>query len=339
MPADRTAAYDEIVVEVFGGRGGDGCIAFHREKYVPKGGPSGGDGGQGGDVILVAKDDIHGFAGFRGRKKLRAKNGAPGRGRNRHGKNAQDLIVRVPVGTEVRDADTDVLLKDLTERDAQVRMAKGGGGGRGNARFARATRQTPRMCEDGRDGESRRLRLSMKLIADVGLVGLPNAGKSTLLAALSRSRTQAGAHRFTTLNPHLGVVDLDAATRVVFADLPGLIAGAHEGKGLGDRFLKHVERTRLLVHVVAHDPTGGSPAPGDAYRTVRGELEAYSADLASKPELIVLSKCDLTGWEEALNSLAPNPDSQVYPISAVTGLGLDRLVKRVAALLDPDAEF
>ncbi len=341
MPRDRSlAAYDELELTVQAGRGGDGAIAFLREKYIPKGGPSGGDGGDGGDVILVASEDVHGFYDLRGRRVVRAKNGAQGGNNCRHGRSADDLTIVVPVGTEVRDAETDIVLKDLTAPEASVRIVKGGGGGRGNARFARATRQTPRRAEEGRPGESRALRLTLKLIADAGLVGLPNAGKSTLLARFSRSRTRAAAHRFTTLTPHLGVVDLSPSARITFADLPGLIEGAHAGKGLGDRFLKHVERTQVLVHIVAHDPTGGSPPPEEAYATIREELRLYSPELADKPEIVVLSKCDLAGFEDSLNSLAQASDSKVVPLSAVSGLGLDVLLTRVARSLglseDPD---
>jgi GTPase len=327
---------DEIRVQVDAGRGGDGAVAFRREKYVPRGGPAGGDGGDGGDVILRAQDDVNGFFDLRGRRVLRAKNGRPGGGDKRAGPNGADLIVRVPVGTEVRDAVTDVLLKDLVEQGAEVRIAKGGKGGRGNARFAKPDLQTPRTHEEGTLGESRAILLALKLIADAGLVGLPNGGKSTLLARLSKSRTRSAGYQFTTLHPHLGVVELSAAVRITFADLPGLIEGAHAGRGLGDRFLRHVERTRLLVHMVAHDPTGGSPPPEEAYRAVREELRLYDAALAAKPEIVVLSKCDLPGWEEALNSLAAETDKEVIPISAVTGRGLDALLARVAAGLSKE---
>ncbi len=286
----------------------------------------------------MASQSVHGFFALRGRKALHARKGAQGGNNRRHGKNGDDLVIEVPVGTEVRDAQTDILLKDLVEDAQQVCIVRGGTGGRGNARFARSTQQTPRFAEDGRVGEERRIVLSLKLIADVGLVGLPNAGKSTLLARLSRSRTRAAAHRFTTLSPHLGVVELSPAHRITFADLPGLIEGAHEGRGLGDRFLKHVERTRVLVHVVAHDPTGGSPAPERAYETIRAELARYSPDLAAKPEIVALSKCDLPGWEEPLNSLAQASDAVVTPFSAVSGEGLDVLVGRVAAALGTEGD-
>ena len=334
----RADPVDAVVLTLAGGRGGDGCVAFHREKYVARGGPSGGDGGNGGDVWLAASANVHGFFGLRGRKALRAGDGRQGGGNRRHGRDGADLVVEVPVGTEVRDAATEILLKDLVAGDQRVRIVRGGAGGRGNARFARATNQTPRRAEEGSPGESRRVLLSLKLLADAGLVGLPNAGKSTLLARLSRSRTRAGAHRFTTLSPHLGVVELSPAQRITFADLPGLIEGAHEGRGLGDRFLKHVERTRVLVHVVAHDPTGSSPRVDRAYATVREELRRYSPELPAKPEIVALSKCDLPGWAESLNSLAQVSDAEVIPFSAVSGQGLDVLVGRVAAALGAEED-
>jgi GTP-binding protein len=322
---------DEIRVTVRAGKGGDGLVAFRREKYVPKGGPSGGDGGDGGDVVLVAAPEVHGFRGLRGRKVLRAGNGRPGGVNQRGGRDAENLVVEVPVGTQVRDAATGVLLKDLVAPGAEVRIVKGGKGGRGNARFAHATRQTPRFAEKGTEGESRALVLTVKLIADAGLVGLPNAGKSTLLRSLSRSKTKVSGYEFTTLGPHLGVVEVSTSLRITFADLPGLIEGAHEGRGLGDKFLRHVERTRVVVHVVAHDPTGSSPPADQAWRTVRGELGAYSGELAGKPEILVLSKCDLPGWEESRDLLARTAGAEVTAISAVTGAGMDALLRRVVA--------
>ena len=326
---------DEIRLTVRGGKGGDGMICFFREKFRPKGGPAGGDGGDGGDVVFVASHDVHGFHGLRGRKRLKAPIGMPGGIAQMGGKDGEDLVVKVPVGTEIRDAGTGLLLKDLAESGDEVMIVKGGRGGRGNARFAHATRQTPRFSEKGTDGEARDLVLTVKLIADVGLVGQPNAGKSTLLRSLSRSKTKIAGYEFTTLGPHLGVVELDESLRITFADLPGLIEGAHEGRGLGDKFLKHVERTRVLVHVVAHDPTDVSPPPEKAWRTIRKELKAYSGTLAAKPEIVVLSKCDLPGWEESLNSLSRASDAEVMAISAVSGQGVDALLRRIARMLTP----
>lgn len=327
--------HDEIRLTARAGKGGDGMVSFRREKYVQKGGPAGGDAGDGGDVVLVASAEVHGFHGLRGKKTLKAPGGRPGGVAQMGGKDGEDLVVEVPVGTEVKDAKSGALLTDLAESGARVCVAKGGRGGRGNARFAHATRQTPRFAEKGTEGEKRDLVLSLKLIADVGLVGLPNAGKSTLLRSLSRSKTRIAGYEFTTLGPHLGVVELGPSHRLTVADLPGLIEGAHEGKGLGDRFLKHVERTRVLVHVVAHDPTGVSPPPEEAWRIIRKELASYSATLAEKPEIVVLSKCDLPGWEESLNSLARASDQEVTALSAVTGFGADALMRRITRALDP----
>lgn len=328
---------DEITVTAKAGRGGDGCVSFHREKYVMRGGPNGGDGGDGGSVILRASDDVHGFLDLRGGGALRAGNGMNGTGNDRHGRAGKDLVVVVPVGTEIRDAESDVLLKDLTKAGDEVVVVRGGDGGRGNARFAHAERQAPRFAEEGRPGGERRIRLSLKLIADAGFVGLPNAGKSTLLARLSNSRTRAGGYRFTTLGPHLGVVELSAGRRITVADLPGLIEGAHEGRGLGDRFLKHVERTRVLVHLVAHDPSGAVPPADEAYLTIRAELEAYSPELAAKPELVALSKCDLPGHEESLNLLRSVTDAEVTALSAVSGQGVRDLLVRLLRVLDETA--
>jgi GTP-binding protein len=327
------APYDAVPLTLEGGRGGDGCVSFRREKYIAKGGPTGGDGGKGGDVYLVASANVHGFFSLRGRKSLKARNGEQGGSNRRFGKAGPDLEIEVPIGTELRDVKSGILLKDLVEDQQRVRVVTGGIGGRGNAKFARSTRQTPRYAEEGKAGESRAVVLTLKLIADAGLVGLPNAGKSTLLARLSKSRTQIGAHRFTTLSPHLGVVELSPSQRITFADLPGLIEGAHTGRGLGDHFLKHVERTQVLVHIVAYDPLEDAPPADQAYRTVRQELASYSPELAEKPEIVALSKCDLPGWEAALNSLAQESDADVTPFSAVSGKGLDALIQRVARAL------
>lgn len=329
---------DELRLTVQAGKGGAGCVAFHREKYVQKGGPSGGDGGKGGDVILVASRDVHGFFDLRGRRLLRAKGGEPGAAKRCFGKDGDDLVVRVPVGTEVRDAASGLLLKDLASDGAEVRIVKGGAGGRGNARFGRSTRRTPRFAEPGDEGERREIRLSLKLIADAGLVGLPNAGKSTLLRSLSRSRTKVGGYQFTTLSPHLGVVETSPSTSITFADLPGLVEGAYEGKGLGLRFLKHVERTRVLVHVVAHDPVGSGLPPEKAWKAVRKELASYSPELARKPEVTVLTKIDLPGWEVSLKKLRKASDGEVIPVSAVTGRGLPELLARVAAAVAAAAD-
>jgi GTP-binding protein len=325
---------DEAEIHVFAGKGGDGCLAFRREAGVPRGGPNGGDGGDGGSVYLLARPGVDTLLDFRGRHHWRAGNGEPGRGKDQHGARGEDLVIDVPPGTLVYDLDRDLLIKDLDRPWARVRVARGGKGGRGNARFATPTNQTPRYAEPGTDGEERRLRLELKLIADVGLVGLPNAGKSTLLARLSAARPKVADYPFTTLDPHLGIVRAGPERRFVMADLPGLIEGAHEGVGLGDEFLRHVERTRVLVHLVELEPhTGRSPA--EAWRAIRAELEAYSADLAAKPELVALTKADLLPGDDApRRELEAAIGRPVLAVSSASGAGLDALVGAILALLD-----
>ncbi len=316
---------DRVVIEVRGGRGGNGCVSFRREKYVPKGGPDGGDGGDGGSVYLVADASLNTLLELAGHHHWFAENGRPGEGSNRHGRKGRDLFVTVPAGTLVYDDETGTLLKDLVEHGQKICVARGGRGGRGNARFATPTHQTPRECEPGRPGQQRRLRLELKLIADVGLVGLPNAGKSTLLSRLTRARPKIAPYPFTTKLPQLGLLELPDFRRLVLADLPGLIEGAHEGVGLGDEFLRHIERTRVIVHLVDLVPPEGSPDPARAYAIIRRELEAYSPALAARREIVVGTKLDLTGAEEALHRLRDALDVPVIGISAVTGRGLREL--------------
>ena len=295
---------DEVVIHVRGGKGGDGCVSFRREKYIPKGGPDGGDGGHGGSVILVARAGPNTLLDLAGRHHYRAPDGRPGSGSNCAGKRGAHLVVTVPVGTLVYDATTGVLLKDLVQDGQAVRVARGGRGGRGNAYFVTATHQVPREFEPGLPGQERTLRLELKLIADVGFVGLPNAGKSTLLARLTRARPKIADYPFTTKEPQLGIAELPGFRRLVLADLPGLIEGAHEGVGLGDRFLRHIERTRVIVHLVELCPPEGAPPPAEAYRIIRRELEKYSAALAAREEIVVGTKLDLTEAPEALRTLS-----------------------------------
>ncbi|MBK9127130.1 MAG: GTPase ObgE [Phycisphaerales bacterium] len=316
---------DQVEIVVRGGKGGDGCLSFRRELYVPKGGPDGGDGGHGGSVYLLAQEGLDTLLDLTGRHHYFADNGKPGSGGNRTGRSAEDLVVRVPVGTLVYDADTGRLLKDLTQHDQRVRVARGGRGGKGNARFATPTHQAPREFEPGRKGQERRLRLELKLIADVGFVGLPNAGKSTLLSRLTRARPKIADYPFTTREPHLGILELPGYRRLVLADLPGLIEGAHEGVGLGDQFLRHIERTRVILHLVDLCPPAGAPRPDEAYRIIRGELEKYSRALATRDELVVGNKLDLTDATAALEQLREALGRPVHAISGVTGAGLREL--------------
>jgi GTPase len=331
---------DEAEIYVRAGNGGDGCASFRREKYVPRGGPDGGDGGDGGSVVVVATPGVDTLLDFKGKHHWVARNGQPGMGKKMYGKNADDLVLKLPLGTLMYDRNTGILIKDLSEMNERICIAEGGKGGRGNVKFANATNQTPLQSEAGTEGQERWLKLSLKLFADVGLVGLPNAGKSTILSRLSKARPKIADYPFTTMQPHPGIVELSGGRRYVMADIPGLIEGAHEGAGLGDEFLRHIERTRVLLHVVdvGSDLTPGTPE--QSYRTIRGELEKYSQKLADKPEIIVANKTDLTDGREAAEAFAREIGQPVLPISAVAGIGLpemtEKLWKLVEASKDPD---
>lgn len=322
--------HDELEILVAGGRGGDGCVSFRREKYVPRGGPDGGDGGDGGSVILVASPHRSTLQHLAGRRRYEAEKGQPGRGGECAGRRGRDLLVEVPVGTVVLDARHGNLLRDLSRAGERFVIARGGRGGRGNAHFASATNRTPRQAERGEEGERRDLRLSLKLIADVGLVGLPNAGKSTLLATLSRARPRVADYPFTTLEPHLGIVEVDPDRSFVMADIPGLIEGAHHGRGLGDRFLKHVERTTLLLHLV---DCAADRDPVADWRVVRRELESYSPELVARPEILVATKVEDEPSRGRARRLAAGSGREVLEISAATRSGLVPLLDRVARAL------
>jgi len=316
---------DEHTICVRSGRGGDGCVAFRREKYVPRGGPSGGDGGAGGSVWLKASGQLATFSDMPDQVHFRAGGGRPGSGGRKTGAGADDLVVEVPLGTLVLDRDSGRLLRDLAEEGATLRVAKGGRGGKGNAAFRTATNQAPRTATKGDEGEERWLRLELKLLADAGLVGLPNAGKSTLLSRLSRARPKVADYPFTTLSPFLGIVAGPGFRSFTLADLPGLIEGASEGHGLGHRFLRHVERTRVLLHVV--DLYGEDPKA--AYRRIRDELEAYGHGLAERPEIVVANKIDLGDPAGRLSELRAEVDTEVVPVSGASGEGLPDLVEAV----------
>ena len=325
---------DEARITVAAGRGGDGCVNLLREKFVPRGGPDGGDGGRGGDVVLVGDVNLATLLDQRLKHSVRAEDGRPGEKRNRTGRDGADVEIRLPLGTQVVDlAEPDRTLVDLVDDGQRFVVARGGRGGRGNAQFKTPSRQTPDFAEPGREGGLRELALSLKLLADVGLLGFPNAGKSTLLRAVSAARPRVADYPFTTLVPALGVVEVDD-TRFVVADVPGLIEGAHRGVGLGDRFLRHVERTRVLVHVL--DAGAALLEERDLladWRTLRAELEAYQPELALRPELVAINKLDLVadaGTFEALEKELTREGREVFLVSAATGRGVPELLRAVA---------
>jgi GTP-binding protein len=320
---------DEAKIYVKSGDGGAGCMSFRREKYIEFGGPNGGDGGRGGDVVAEAVEGLNTLIDFRYRQHFKAKRGDHGRGRDKTGAAGATLTIPVPVGTQILDADKRLVLADLTRVGQKAVLAKGGDGGFGNAHYKSSTNRAPRRADPGWPGEERWVWLRLKLIADAGLVGLPNAGKSTFLAAVSRARPKVADYPFTTLHPALGVVTADDES-FVLADIPGLIEGAHAGAGLGDRFLGHVERCAVLLHLV--DGTG--EAPGEAYRTVRRELAAYGHGLADKVELVALNKVDALAPDEIEDkraALATAAGQDVFALSGATGLGVSAVLRRLAA--------
>lgn len=323
---------DEVIISVKAGDGGNGCLAFRREKYVPRGGPSGGDGGRGGDVVLVASEHHNTLLHFRFNPEHKAQRGRHGEGSQRTGHDGTSIDVSTPVGTVVYDAETGELLHDFTTPGDRFIVARGGRGGRGNARFATSTHQTPTEHEDGKPGEERRLRLELKLLADVGLVGFPNAGKSTLISRISAARPKIADYPFTTLVPNLGVVSADDDRTFVVADIPGLIEGAHEGHGLGTQFLRHIERTRLLAHLVdVSEATGRDPVHD--FEVVMDELASFSEDLAHKPMILVAAKIDAAQDPErvaSLEKLARQRGLGFFKISSVTGEGIEALKRAMA---------
>lgn len=318
---------DEVRILVKAGDGGNGCLAFRREKFVPRGGPSGGDGGRGGDVILVSSEHENTLLKFRYNPEHKAERGRHGEGSNRTGADGQSLEVQVPVGTVVYDESTGARLYDFTHPGERFTVASGGRGGKGNARFATSTHQAPTEHEPGRPGEEKRLRLELKLLADVGLVGFPNAGKSTLISRVSAARPKIADYPFTTLEPNLGVVELPDYRSFVVADIPGLIEGAHEGHGLGIQFLRHIERTRLLVHLVDVSEASGRD-PVQDFETVMDELASFSRDLVSKPMLVAASKMDVAQDPArvlALRLHVVERGMAYFEISSATGLGIEKL--------------
>jgi GTP-binding protein len=333
---------DEVKIRVKAGNGGDGAVAFRREKYVPFGGPSGGDGGRGGSVVFEGDEGLSTLLDLKYARVIRAENGQPGQGRDRYGKSGEDKIVRVPVGTQLFDMESGELLADITEHEQQVVLAKGGKGGRGNIHFATPTDRAPRKSEPGEPGESCELRLELKVLADVGLLGFPNAGKSTFVSVVSAARPKIADYPFTTLTPSLGVVEVAGGPRrggttFVVADIPGLIEGASEGAGLGHRFLRHVERTRALLHLVSLDPDPDREPVND-YRILRRELEAFEPMLATRPEIVALTKADLPEVREAYPELKKafmrEVGRELHLISAATREGIDEMIDRLARIVD-----
>ena len=330
---------DEATIRVNAGNGGHGCLSFRREKYVERGGPDGGDGGHGGSVYLVADPSLNTLADFRVARKFKAESGQGGSGRNRTGRSGTDLEVRVPQGTVIHDVDTGELICDLTEVDQRQMVAEGGRGGLGNTRFKSSVNRAPRKTTNGTQGEARHLKLELKVLADVGLLGMPNAGKSTLITAMSQAKPRIADYPFTTLHPNLGVVRVGSLQSFVMADIPGLIAGASEGAGLGIRFLKHLQRTRLLLHLVDIAPIDPDAEPAQEVRAIAKELEKFSADLADKPRWLVINKIDLLSEEDLavakemlLEEL--NWDGPVFEVSAATGAGIEALGRAVMQALE-----
>ena len=328
---------DQARIVVRAGRGGNGCVSFRREKFVPFGGPNGGDGGRGGDVSLVSDKALNTLSQFRYKKHFRAERGQHGQGSDKTGRSGSHEMVKVPVGTLVYlDPERTELLCDLDRHGMEVLVVRGGRGGRGNARFKTATNQAPRRADDGEEGEEKVLYLDLKLLADVGIIGLPNAGKSTLISRISQARPKIADYPFTTLVPNLGVVELDGFRSFVAADIPGLIEGAHQGTGLGDRFLKHVERTRVLIHLVDVSQPGEGGSAVDDLETINRELERYDARLAAKPQIVAASKIDALGDQERLDELEAHcreSGQEMTAISSVSGTGIEGLLNRVSALL------
>ena len=328
---------DRVEIEVHAGNGGSGCVSFRRERYVPRGGPNGGDGGVGGSVIVVAESDVDNLTALAHRKFWRAKRGTHGQGSNRHGRNGQDLIIRVPPGTVVIDSENRFVIKDLVQLDDRLVAARGGKGGWGNAHFKSSTNRAPRESTPGEEGERRKLILELKVIADVGLIGKPNAGKSTLLSRLSKARPEIADYPFTTKHPNLGRVQIDLDRSFVMADIPGLIEGAHTGAGLGHEFLRHVERAGILVHLVEPVPIDGTD-PLENYQAIRGELTQHSEKLGQRPEIVIVTKADLPGADDTRDRLAETTGREVILISAVTGHGLNRLTGAIVRQLDEQAK-
>ncbi len=327
---------DRVKIELRAGKGGNGAVSFRREKHIPKGGPDGGDGGKGGDIIIEADEKVGTLVELYNHPHQRAQNGESGRGANKKGKSGEDLIIKVPPGTVIEDIDKSITLGDLVSNGQRIIAARGGQGGLGNSRFKSSIRRGPRFAQKGEPGEEKRLYLSLKIIADVGLVGYPNVGKSTLLSRISSAKPKIADYPFTTLNPHLGVVKVDEIKSFVAADIPGLIEGAHQGTGLGDKFLKHIERTKVILHLVDGSEIKKED-PLHHFKAINRELSNFSEELAKKPQVIAINKCDLPSTKENLDILKKTfvkKGYQVFPISALAGEGLNALIYHLSSFLD-----
>ena len=322
---------DEVKLELIAGTGGDGCLAFRREKFVEMGGPFGGNGGKGADIIFKVDEGLNTLVDLRYQKQIKGKKGENGQGKGMHGKGAEDVIIKVPQGTVITDLDTGFILADLTTKDDEAIICKGGRGGRGNIAFATRSNPAPNFAENGEPGEERRVKIELKLLADVGLVGLPSVGKSTIISKISAAKPKIAAYHFTTLKPNLGVVKSKNSSFVV-ADLPGLIEGASNGDGLGDQFLKHIERTRVIAHIIDMGATEGRN-PYEDYLIINKELESFNPKIMEKPQIIIANKMDMPDAEDNLKQFKEKVNADIYPIKAVTGEGLDNVIEVLADML------
>ena len=324
---------NEVIIKVKAGNGGDGCTAFRREKYIPDGGPFGGNGGRGANIIFETDLGLRTLLDLRYQKLIKAPKGANGEGKNKNGKGASDVIIKVPLGTTVKDMDTGLIIADLTKKGDSVIVAKGGRGGRGNTAFATATNPAPNFSEHGEPGEEKTLKVELRLLADVGFVGMPSVGKSTILSKISASKPKIAAYHFTTLNPNLGVVKTIDGRTFVAADLPGLIKGASLGEGLGDKFLKHIQRTRVIAHIIDMSGLEGRD-PLEDYETINKELKDFDEKLILKPQVVIANKMDLEGAKENLERFKEKYNVPVYEVSAITNKGLDKVLVKIADELD-----
>ena len=329
---------DEVIVDVKAGNGGDGCTAFRREKYIPMGGPFGGNGGKGADIIFKVDLGLKTLLDLRYKKLIKGNKGANGLGSNKNGKNAENIIIKVPQGTTVTDMDTGLILADLTKENDEVVVAKGGRGGRGNTAFATATNPAPNFSENGEPGEERKLKVELKLLADVGFVGMPSVGKSTLISKISRAKPKIAAYHFTTLSPNLGVVKTKDNRVFVAADLPGLIEGASKGDGLGDQFLKHIERTRVIAHIIDMSAIEGRD-PYEDYVKINKELEEFNPKILKKPQIIIANKMDMESAKENLKKFKEKVSDKVYEISAINGDGISDVLCAIADKLDEEESY